>query len=386
MKHSAVVMKPTSSTLFLASFAAKQITKRFALSLAVLASFAIQTVAQSSPQVLQGSGWTAQTRYAPAVASDGTNLYAAWKGKDDSNIYFSVNVNGDGWGEQTIVGGTTLSGGTWTAGTSVGPAMAWPGTANNVWLAWRGESTNDIWISMWNGSSWSPQQIVQGTNSDGGTWTAATSSAPAVTYYDQLYIAWKGASSNKIWYSTFAGSDFSNQQVVGGSGWTAESSTGPTFQIGTALFWKGVSDDVWESPLPDPSWGQEDDVACNSPEFTAATSTTPAATVLFTVTESTNSYIFPVFWKGASDDSLWYSYYALPMGSGCQWAQQAKVSGTDSSGNWRASTNHAPAAASATIMYEGEGAPLAILAWKSSSNDNILYMNPMYLPGLAGAE
>jgi hypothetical protein len=353
--------------------ATKKVSRQIAIGAALfLLSFALQMAAQSSPTQIEGSGWTAETENAPAVASDGNNLYAAWKGATTNNIYFSIN-SGSGWSDQTIVGGSD-----WTAGTSAAPALAFV-SGTNVWLAWRGESAGHVWISMWDGSSWSTQQEVQGTN-----WVSGTSAAPAVTYSEGLlFIAWKGTSGNRIWYSTFNGSEFATQQVVGTSGWTADSSAGPTFQQSTALIYKGVSTNVWEALLPEPSWTTQNQIVCNDPNFTAMTSTTPAATVLFAANGPTNSFTYPVFWKGASGNSIWYTY-SVP--TGCGWANQATVKGSDSSGNWSASTNAAPAAASATIMYEGYGAPLAILAWKNSSDNTIWYLDPTTLPGLSGTD
>lgn len=67
--------------------------------------------------------------------------------------------------------------------------------------------------------------------------------------------------------------------------------------------------------------------------------------------------------------------------TGCGWAQQETVSGPD----WSAETNAAPAVASATIVFDGYGAPAAILAWKNASDNTILYLDPATLPGLTGA-
>jgi hypothetical protein len=378
-------LKSISKNFSQEDFMNKQTLKHFAVALAVLASFAIRIMAQSSPTQLQGSGWTAQSKEAPAVGSDGTNLYAAWKDTNSTDIHFSVNTNDSGWGADTIVSGTTPSGASWTAGTNGASSLAVQ-AEDNVWLAWRGASTNDIWISNWNGSSWSVQQNVQGTNIDGSTWIAGTSAAPAITYSGQLYIAWKGASGDNLWYSSFNGSSFAIQRVIKGSTWTAQSSVGPSFQDSGTLFWKGKSTDLWETPFTPPSWSSEYQVTCSDPNFTAETSNTPAATVLFVVNNTTNSFTNPVFWKGANSNSIWYTYSTDPPLPGCGWANQATVSGTDSSGPWSASTNHPPAVASATVQYGGYGIPLAILAWRDASTDNILYLDPTTLPGLAGAE
>jgi len=96
---------------------------RLSISLALwMASFAGQGLAQSVPQQVAGSGWQALTGTAPAVTTDGTLEYVAWKGATSARIYFSV-FNGTEWTTQKAVGGTG-----WTAESGASPALA-DGTA-----------------------------------------------------------------------------------------------------------------------------------------------------------------------------------------------------------------------------------------------------------------
>jgi hypothetical protein len=70
-----------------------------------LASFANLGLAQSTPQLLKSSDWSALTKTAPAVATDGTNRYTAWKGASSNKIWFST-FNGSEWTKQKVVGGS----------------------------------------------------------------------------------------------------------------------------------------------------------------------------------------------------------------------------------------------------------------------------------------
>src|ERR1700678_2347002 len=113
-------LKPT----WLASL--KHTMKHLNMGLALfLVSLANQGLAQSTPQQVQGSGWRALTANAPAVATDGTNRYIAWKGLSNNDIYFAM-FNGTEWTDHQIVTGSD-----WTAKTDAAPALAYDGA--HVW-------------------------------------------------------------------------------------------------------------------------------------------------------------------------------------------------------------------------------------------------------------
>jgi hypothetical protein len=104
----------------------------------LLVSLAGQSLAQSAPQQVKGSNWRALTSTAPAVATDGTNRYIAWKGLSNNDIYFAM-FDGTEWTDHQIVSGSG-----WTAETDAAPALAYDGS--NVWVAWKRASSTPILV------------------------------------------------------------------------------------------------------------------------------------------------------------------------------------------------------------------------------------------------
>jgi hypothetical protein len=337
-----------------------------------LASLVPHGLAQSTPLQVAGSGWQALTTTSPSVAiaqamTGPVTEYVAWKGASTNKIYFS-SFNGTEWAKQQVVGGSG-----WTAETDAAPALAYDiNFTNEIWLAWKGASTNEIYFSSFNGTEWATQQVLGGTG-----WTAETSTAPAFggtsTGVEDMLLAWKGKSPNqKIWYTYGGRSGWAVQQTLGGSGWVAMTSIAPGVlaPVAPAVVWKGAStNDVWISfgnngtnPV---TWFTQQRVLCNNPSWIAETNASPAAAWLIEEGPSTNA----VFWKGQSGSSIWYSYQD---GTGCGWAQQATVQGS----GWSAKTNVAPA-------IGNDPGNAAILAWTDADDNTIWVLDPTTLPGLS---
>ena len=348
----------------------KHMIPQFRLGLAlVMASFVGQTLAQSSPVQIAGSGWQALTTMAPAVAVSKTTRYAAWRGASGDDIWFS-SFDGKTWTTQQVVGGSG-----WTAETSAAPALAWDFLKNELWLAWKGKGSNtEIWYSIWNGSSWSKQQTVSGASP---AWTAGTSAAPALAFADDaIYLAWRGESGNDIWYTNWNYPDWSTQTIVSGTGWTAETSTAPALDggiWGPVAFWKGTGTHLWASFGA--SWSVQEELSCTLPSYTANTDQSPAGVELVNGLE-TIPVIDVVFWKNSSDNSLWYSD-TLGASGLCPFSVPATVSGK----GWNAATTVAPAVASAQV---GSSSMATILAWKNATDNTIWFMDPTTLSGLLG--
>src|SRR5215469_8992129 len=343
---------------------------RFQLGLAlVLASLLGQAFADSSPLPVAGSSWQALTTMAPAVAVSKTTKYIAWVGQTDNKIWFSA-YDGTSWTKQQVVEGTG-----WTALTSSPPALAWDFVQDELWLAWKGNGSNtEIWYSTWDGTSWSKQQVVAGTSP---VWTAGTSAAPVLAFAnDKIYLAWKGESGNDIWYTNWKYPGWTQQATVDGSDWTAETSTAPGMDggiSGPVMFWKGTGTHLWASSGA--SWSVEQEVSCASPSYTANTDQSPAGVELLNGLE-TIPVIDVVFWKNSSDNSIWYSDTLGPSGL-CTFSVPATVSGK----GWSASTTTAPAVASAQVWSSSMG---TILAWKNAADNTIWFMDPTTLPGVLG--
>ena len=396
----------------------KQTLKHVALSLAVLgvALSVSPSLGQSAPQQVAGTGWQALTDTSPAVAiGDGQTEYMAWKGASSNKVYFSV-FNGSEWTPQQEVGSVGFELEPWSAETNAAPSLSWdhppfPSSARPLlWLSWQASNGGAIMFSSWDGANWSSPGEVSG---------AKTNDPPAFdtgTEFKQL-VAWKGASSNSIWFSytnpipADLGVGWTDQQKVEGSGWTAESNVAPTLEttfqpsvedyLTAYLFWKGASSDhIWGSytwgsydafnnTTTISGWSQQTEISCNHPQWAAETDASPAAAALGRTSDV-------VVWKGSSDNTLWYTYdgNSGSSGLGCQWAHQRTVSGGShtpfgfigGTQPWSAETNVAPALAFSIDFIGGAIPNVAILAWKNATDNTIWFLNPTTLPGLSGLE
>ncbi|HTW58649.1 MAG TPA: hypothetical protein VMD99_10980 [Terriglobales bacterium] len=337
----------------------KHSIRQFTLGLALLVtSLAIRGLGQSTPQQVAGTGWQAATTKTPAVASDGTNLYIAWTGVSNHEIYFAK-FNGTEWTDYQVVGGSG-----WTAETSASPALTFIGGTYGVLVAWRGLSPNEeIFFSQGYQGTWTKQRTVSGTG-----WQALTKTAPAVAFFGgTLFVTWLGAGSPDIWY-TWVGltGDFAMQQKVAGSDptWTAETDAAPVLtsfndpvsdQLENGLFWKGsAAGHIWWS-----SWGigwePQSEISCPG-----ASSAQPAAAYFSVFVDLQDSLM--VFWKDESDEGI-----SNQIAGNC---------GPVSGDGWTAQTEVAPAAAGSA---NASGAATCILAWVEAATNTILYIDPTTL-------
>ena len=322
-----------------------------------LASFANQGLAANQVKGTEGGTvWKAMTATAPAVAIDqnGTR-YVAWQKAGSNQILVATSpANSNTWtllgtseGGAGVVGGTT-----WTAGTSASPALAFDSQTNQIWLAYKGQSTptDRIWFSTWNGTSWTAQQAVSCSNG-----TPKTGTAPALGGGDAMTLAWKGAADSDIWNTSWDGSGWGPQSTVNGSDptWTAGTSTTPAwispyfFGDPEVLFWKGNSTDLWMSQNNAGGWELQTKVTCSTePTWTYETSFAPA--VVYNNQPDQGAYV--VFWTSSSSTSIFYSYEAE---NSCGWSQPATVPG--------AATNAAPA-----VVFPLSGD--YFVAWKKTNN------------------
>ncbi len=344
----------------------KQTLKHLTLGLAwVLASFATQALAQSTPQQVQGSGWQALTANSPTVTVDGSgNKYMAWTEVGGWDILFSELPSGGAWTTPQVVGGTG-----WTAQTNSGPSLAVDYNTGLVWLVWKGKQKTDrVWFSTWNGSSWAQQEVVNGSG-----WNSETNFAPAISFgtpfekASTVYVAWKGATSTNIWQSNWTYPGWT-QQVASG----AQTPNAPA-ELGENVFYEGTtSNRIWTNAV-----GIGAQVACNFNEpgpnnWVGQTGYKPAAAALSMVDEpelDTSSLV--VFWKARK--YIYYATYAYdddyPL---CDWQEETPIFGE----GWTASSSTGPAVAS---YFNANGTDIAILAWKNATDDTIWFLDPTTL-------
>ena len=199
------------------------------------------------------------TSASPAVAYFKDNLYIAWKGETgDARIWIS---NAGGFGSDGVALGLSPQRlGPSPAGTERGPALA--ATEDTLFMAWKGASSNKIWWSQsQDGIKWSEQSSIPQV---GGT-----SQGPALTAIgDTLFLAWVGEGNDErlFWSKCSDGKTWASQSQipVGGSG------CGPSL-AGLAdgrlcLVWKGIGAPpgdtrifyaYLDSPLTNNEWGAQ---------------------------------------------------------------------------------------------------------------------------------
>jgi hypothetical protein len=161
---------------------------------------------------LQHTGWTkpvvigagkAESSTGPALTAGGGEVFAAWKGHSTDNVYLSIET-GNAWGSQTRVTG---------ASTPSRPAIAYYSSLGAIVTAWR-TSSNTM------------QYEVLSIFGFGGVATipGGTNNSPALTVLGKrLYVAWKGTTTDKIFlsyqpdgklYSTWSGEESEPQALT----------------------------------------------------------------------------------------------------------------------------------------------------------------------------
>jgi hypothetical protein len=115
---------------------------------------------------------------------------------------------------QTEVCGSTC--GAWAALTSAAPAFA--SGSNGEYLAWKGHTSNYIWFTDGTPPDSSPSDWAAEAKVKGASWSAETNVAPALVAFGADYaLAWKGQSGTSIWFSILAGSTWGLQSSIAGT-------------------------------------------------------------------------------------------------------------------------------------------------------------------------
>jgi hypothetical protein len=247
-------------------------------------------------RTVSGTGVDPDTTVAPALAYYDGNLWAFWINSSDQ-IRYTRDVSGTWQPTQTVKG-------TWgTALSSTTPALTV--ASGELWLVWKNQSSDDIDYSDTAGTSWFMQQTAV---------SDATGDAPAVAPTGlsaaPLVIAWT-ESNNSVGYGILSFLGFENLGTVPQVGTNAA----PALNLMTAttggtlyLAWKGANtnkvffdqvNDLADSSLSPSSW---------SPQATlpdALTSTTPALGV--------NGTTLDAIYKGRTSDTVYYETATEPQ-------------------------------------------------------------------------
>jgi hypothetical protein len=322
----------------------------------LLAIFASQASTQTPLQV-KGVGWAASTKLGPALATDGNNAYIAWVDSATSDIYFAtLSTATNAWFNPQSVAGIASDGTAWTAESSATPGWGYDGST--FYLFWKGKSDNDIWFSEYSDGTWSAQARVEGSDP---SWTAETNVSPSGTFVSwPVTLFWKGASSDKVWVSSFDDltPGWTPQEVVSDLKTNAApgSEASPNMGSGTVpIFLKSASNDNLYAWLGSTSY------QVSGAGWAAETTKAPAAGL------ADDGFADVVFWKGKSTTSIWYSYNTgnpLVYGGPPVWSLQATVKD--------AKTNAAPSLA----VADGPSIDVSLLAWKNASDDTVWYLSP----------
>jgi hypothetical protein len=174
--------------------------------------------------------------------------------------------------------------------------------SGSLYAAWKGEVGDDrIWFSTLNGTTWAPQRNA---NDVDGAYSLLSSVGPGLAVLGtQMFLAWKGEQSDQtLWYSylyDLGGSGWTVPSQIKGSWGTAASSIGPSlaaFNGKLYAAWKGASNEsLWYSFFDGTKW---------NPQAQIAGATSSIGPSLATV--GGNLY---AMWKGGSDAQLWYAYF-----------------------------------------------------------------------------
>ncbi|HEV8063315.1 MAG TPA: hypothetical protein VGP46_00730 [Acidimicrobiales bacterium] len=126
------------------------------------------------------SGGLAQTLNPPALAYFGGELYAIWTDEATDDLMYSV-YDGTSWTQ-----GKTISGSGWTARSDLGPSAVADGDV--LYVVWKGDTSLDrVWISSFNGTSWTTQDTVSWAANQ----FAVTAEAPVIASdAGDPFIAW----------------------------------------------------------------------------------------------------------------------------------------------------------------------------------------------------
>jgi hypothetical protein len=143
---------------------------------------------------------TLSTSASPAITSLNGILYLFYKGDTDDYIYWAKSADGRTWIDQHLLAlGDSLvpADNDQHPETSAAPTVV---SGNNcLYLFWKGATDNQIWWSTaLNGSPWMEQMSI---STPGGA--PGTDASPAVTLAGQtIHLTWKGQDANSIWWST----------------------------------------------------------------------------------------------------------------------------------------------------------------------------------------
>jgi len=198
-------------------------------------------------------GWSKQAAV-PDVGTDASpvlcalpgELVLAWKGIDETALWFSRSADGQAWSSQNTMPGSA---------SSDAPTLAWDGS--RLWMAWRGVAgdTSLYWSTSFDaGRNWVQQRKIAGVGSTQGPSMTIHRGAPL--------LVWRGVDGDSgLFYTAWDGSGWLPQESVGGTGSTDRPAVSMDVNGSPRMVWRGISgdDDLYTSSmrvaLPNPLQG-----------------------------------------------------------------------------------------------------------------------------------
>ncbi|KAK4442187.1 hypothetical protein QBC34DRAFT_456114, partial [Podospora aff. communis PSN243] len=161
-------------------------------------------------------------------------LVAAWKGVNNSALYFSTlrpSNGADQWAPPLPIP---------HAASSTGPSLASldsePRGSKVVYALWKGCDNNKLYLSTYDGNSWRLPAELRFANTD--------VNSTLVAYEGKIVVSWKQSGSENL-YWMFLAADGSPLMEPHEIGWEGTSRLGPTLAVvdGTlCAAWKGMGE------------------------------------------------------------------------------------------------------------------------------------------------
>jgi hypothetical protein len=142
-----------------------------------------------------------RSKATPALAAFGNELHMVHLGDSSNNIWWSI-YDGTSWNRSDGTPGNEQIPG---QSSKAAPALA--GFFDGLHMVHLGDSSNNIWWSIYDGTSWKTSDGTPGNEQIPGQQSKAAPTLAPFTY--QLHLVHIGNSSNNIWNSTYSGDDWS---------------------------------------------------------------------------------------------------------------------------------------------------------------------------------